>query len=204
MEEDCRIRKAIFSRKARETIEDLHFALPEQRLKAVKKLNCDHFGSNCWDYESTRFSQFTNSWRVLVRVALGMERNTHRYVVDALSNSMTSIKTDVLSRFIKFSKSLESSPSMEVRSMYRRVKDDRRSTTGNNLLYIEKLVGSCPNRMPYPILKAKLHEANTMKVPEGCEQVLVCIKELLEAKCLNPTKQEYKEIKENLYILGCT
>ena len=44
MEEDCRIRKAIFSRKARETLEDLHFALPEQKLKAVKKLNCDHFG----------------------------------------------------------------------------------------------------------------------------------------------------------------
>ena len=58
--------------------------------------------------------------------------------------------------------------------------------------------------MPYPTLKAKVHEANTMKVPEGCEQVLVCIKELLDARNLNPTKQEYKEIKENLYILGCS
>ena len=130
--------------------------------------------------------------------------NTHRYVVDAITSNMTSIKTDVLSRFIKFSNSLENSPSMEVRSLFRMVKEDRRSTTGNNLHHIEKLVGSCPNRMSYPTLKAKLHEVNTMKIPDGSEQVITCIKELLDARNLNPTKQEHKEIKENLFILGCT
>ena len=61
MEEDCRIRKAIFSRKARETLDDLHFSLPQQKLQAVKKLNCDHFGSNSWNFESTRCIQFFNS-----------------------------------------------------------------------------------------------------------------------------------------------
>ena len=93
---------------------------------------------------------------------------------------------------------------MEVRSVFRMVKDDRRSTTGNNLLLIEKLVGSSPNMMAYPALKAKLHEANTIKAPEGSEQELVFIKELQEARCQYLTKQEHKDIKENLWILGCT
>ena len=61
MEEDVRIRKAIFSRKARETLDDLHFAQPEQKLQAVKKLNCDHYGSNSWNFESVRSQQFFNT-----------------------------------------------------------------------------------------------------------------------------------------------
>ena len=71
-------------------------------------------------------------------------------------------------------------------------------------ILIEKLVGSSPNMMAYPALKAKLHEDNTIKAPECSEQDLVFIKELLDARGQNPTKQEFKEIMENLWILGCT
>ena len=63
MEEDVRIRKEIFTKKARETLDDLHFAQSEQKLQAVKKLNCDHYGSNSWNFESTRTLQYFTSWR---------------------------------------------------------------------------------------------------------------------------------------------
>jgi hypothetical protein len=129
MEEDVRIRKAIFTKKARETLDDLHFAQPEQKLQAVKKLNCDHYGSNSWNFESTRTLIYFTYWRSLVRVAFNVDRTTHKHIVDNLIADLTSIKTNVFYRYIKFLKSLSISPSHEVRSIYQMMIQVGRSNT---------------------------------------------------------------------------
>ena len=95
-----------------------------------------------------------------------MDRTSHIYFLDRLTRDMTSIKIDVFSRYIKFTKSLERSPSHEVRSIYQMMKQDRRTSTGNNLHIIERTLGKNPHKISYSNLRAYLHDANTTMVPE--------------------------------------
>ena len=116
---------------------------------------------------------------------------------------MTSIKTDVFSRYIKFLKSLSRSPSHEVRSIFQMMKQDRRSNTGNNLYIIERALGKNPFKISYSNLRASLHDANTIKVPEQNMDSMEIIKELIEARRQPQSKEDYKEMEDNLFLPGC-
>ena len=139
-----------------------------------------------------------------MRVAYNVDRTTHKYIVDKLTENMTSIKTDVFCRYIKFLKSLCSSPSHEVRAIYQMMIHDRRSNTGNNLHIIERTLGKNPFKMSYSNLRASLHDANSFKVPEQDLISMEVIMELLEARRQPQSKEEFKEIEDNLFLLGCT
>ena len=137
-----------------------------------------------------------------MRVAFNVDRTTHKYIVDNLTGDMTSIKTDVFSRYIKFLKSLNRSPSHEVRSIFQMMKQDRRSNTGNNLHIIERTLGKNPFKISYSNLRASLHDANTIKVPEQNVDSMEIIKELLKARRQPQSKEEYKETEDNIFLLG--
>ena len=81
---------------------------------------------------------------------------------------------------------------------------DRRSNTGNNLHIIERTLGKNPFKMSYSNLRASLHVANSFKVPEHDLVSMEVIMELLEARQQPQSKEEFKEIEDNLFLLGCT
>ena len=78
---------------------------------AIKKLACDHFGSNTWDLSSDSTKIYYNLWRSLIKDTYDLDRRTRRYLADFLANDLSSIKTDILIRYNKFARALDSSPS---------------------------------------------------------------------------------------------
>ena len=69
-----------------------------------------------------------------MKLAWQVPRQTHTYFVDhLLSCDHTSVKVDIMSRFVKFVMGLRASPSVEVAVLCGVVAGDVRTVTGSNL-----------------------------------------------------------------------
>ena len=95
-----------------------------------------------WPLYSVKAKQVFNTWSTCVKLAWGVPRATHTYLVDnLLSGGIPSIRVSVLARYLKFFKSVKTSPSLEVRVIANIAAADIRSSTGNNLFNLGKEAG---------------------------------------------------------------
>ena len=117
-----------------------------------------------------------------MKLAWHVPRGTHTYFIDhLLSSGLSSVRTDILSRYRKFVAGLLSSPSMEVRVMCRVAAGDVRTTTGRNLWYLRRETGLNPLK----ISSVKLREAlacQVSTVPEVDRWRVSYLAKLLEAR----------------------
>ena len=94
-----------------------------------------------WPLFSVKAQQVFNTWSTCVKLAWGLPRSTHTYLVDnLLSAGIPSVRASVLARYLKFYESVTTSSSMEVRVVANLASADIRSTTGNNLFNLKKEV----------------------------------------------------------------
>ena len=115
MEQDVKVKRANFIDESTKVREEFGFASPTEVLKAVKVYVGSHYGSNLWQLDSDVVNQYFSAWRTCVKLAWQLPRGTHTYFVDhLLSDDLTSVRTDALSRYTKFLKGLRRSPSHEV------------------------------------------------------------------------------------------
>ena len=74
-----------------------------------------------------------------------MPRQTHTYLVDhLLCSDITSVRSDIFARYIKFVRGLKASPSMEVSVVYGVVAGDVTTTTSKNLYVLRSETGLDP------------------------------------------------------------
>ena len=134
MDRDTAAKRATFIRETTEIRETFGFASPVEVLRAVKLYAGSHYGSNLWQLDSDSAAQYYSSWRTCVKLAWQVPRQTHTYFVDhLLSCDHTSVKVDIMSRFVKFVMGLRASPSVEVAVLCGVVAGDVRTVTGSNL-----------------------------------------------------------------------
>merc|ERR1712059_107243 len=82
------------------------------------------------------------SWNTCVKLTWGVPRNAHNYFVHQfLDCGLTSLKTDVLSRYSRFVTQLTESPSAEVSVVANIVTRDLRSNTGENMRFVSQQAG---------------------------------------------------------------
>ena len=142
MEEDMKCKRGSFIGRSTEVREMFGFAQPNQILQAVKTYCFDMYGSMTWPLYSAKAKQVFNTWSTCVKLAWGVPRATHTYLVDnLLSGGIPSIRASVLARYLKFFKSVKTSPSLEVRVIANIAAADIRSSTGNNLFNLGKEAG---------------------------------------------------------------
>ena len=92
-----------------------------------------------WDLFSEKTSQVYKSWSTCVKLAWKVPRSTHTFLVDnLLAAQFYTVKQQLLSRYVHFVKKLLSSNSPEVCMVVNMVARCARSTTGSNLLKIER------------------------------------------------------------------
>ena len=128
------------------------FASPSEVLKAVKLYAGSHYGSSLWQFGSE--SAGITSWRTCVKLAWQVPRQTHTYLVDhLLCSGLTSVRSDILARYMKFVRGLMVSPSMEVSVMCGVVAGDVNTTTGHNLNVIRLETGLDPLATSFVKLK---------------------------------------------------
>ena len=79
------------------------------------------------------------TWSTCVKLAWGVPRATHTYLVDnLLSAGIPSVRGSVLARYCRFFESVKSSRSIEVMVVANIAASDIRSMTGNNLFNLKK------------------------------------------------------------------
>ena len=73
-----------------------------------------------------------NSWNVAMRLMLDLPRQTHRYLIEPLSNTWH-IRKILVQRFLKFLQQIRNSGKKSTKFLLKSIIQDTRSTTGSNL-----------------------------------------------------------------------
>ena len=159
MEYDCKCKRARFIDTSTSIRETFAFADNEQILRAIQIYCCNFYGSMLWNLYGEQAAKFFRCWNTCTKLCWNLPRNTHVYFVDALlSCGFSSIRQQVLTRYVNFFRSLVSSPSKEVAVIAKIVGKNASTVTGNNLLNIHLETKLCTRTAPVYLFKNKLSE----------------------------------------------
>ena len=142
MDHDAKIKRAEFIDKSVEIRNAFKFASPVEILSALKTYCSSFYGSMLWDMSGEGAAKVFNAWTTAVKLCWDCPRNTRTYLVQqVLACGQSSARTDLLTRYSGFFKSLRTSTSVEVSTMANLVSRDIQTTTGGNLRLVEEASG---------------------------------------------------------------
>ena len=163
--------------------------------------NSHHYGSVLWDLYSKEANMVYNTWNVSTRIMLRINRRSHRYLIEPLSETRH-LRRSLLLGFNSFVQKLNNSPKKAVREVFNLVKDDCRSITGSNIRNITLECRTEPNQ---PFSSIDIKKKAIFQFPDDATWRIPLIKELLrvrdrEDECIGWTKGEIKDTVEYLCI----
>ena len=145
MNQDISMKKARLIDDSTEIRECFSFADPALVLKAIRTYAGHYYGSMLWDLNSDLCGQYCRVWNTAVKLVHNVPRSCHTYLVQhVLAPQFLPTKVELMSRFVKFFKSLKQSASFEVCLLAKIAYADARSTTRKNLILIENETGLDP------------------------------------------------------------
>ena len=144
MDQDCRIKRAQYIDRSTDIRDTFSFADPGQVLSAIEIYCGDHYGAMNWNLFSDSAGKYVRSWNTAVKLCWNVPRSSHRYFVSVLSRGAPSIRTKIMSRYVKYFQSLLASDCAELAVVANIAGRDRSSTTGINLYKLEQETGLNP------------------------------------------------------------
>ena len=146
MTQDCMAKRAQYIDKTVDIRNMFGFADPRQVLTAVDKYASDYYGDMLYDlYDDNTTGKYFRCWGTVVKLAWNCPRSTHKYFVNnLLASGFTSVRVKIISRYIKFFRSLLKSSSKEVQLVASISAQDKSSNTGGNLARIAEETGLNP------------------------------------------------------------
>ena len=186
MRSDAREKRARFidlSVKIRETFA---FAHPAEQLQAISKYCTALYGSNLYNYNDTEFSMIASAWRTGVKLAWGVHRGCHTYLLQAvLAPGIPSLRADLLVRYRNFFRGLLTSPSPEVQVAALLAARDLRCSTGSNLALLREETGLDLWTCSVGQLRAALHQAEQVPVPPADAWRVPYMRRLLQERLVH-------------------
>ena len=159
MNQDAKIRRAQYIDRTTDIRDTFHFAEPVQKLAAVDKYCGDHYGVVLYNLYDEPAEKYFRCWGTLVKLCWDLPRSTHKYFVpNMLSQGFSSIRTNMIIRYINFYRSLLKSRSKEVAIVARVAGNDKSSTTGINLAKIQAETGHNPAVTSLRVIRQALEE----------------------------------------------
>ena len=113
MKRDINKKRCIFNNKLNSLLQEFHSASPTILLKCANTYALSFPGSQIWDLFNEECEKLYRSWNVMIRKIYNLNRCTHRYLIEPLSDTYH-LKTALCSRFVKFSKTLTGSNKFSV------------------------------------------------------------------------------------------
>ena len=135
MKQDLKEKRAKFISRNMELCQEFAFAHPRTKVLMNSIYNSHFSGSPLWDLFDTEAVQLENSWNVASRIMLGVPRETHRFLLEPLTET-THIRTLLAKRFLGFIDQIKKSHKVAARNLLEVIKYDTQSVTGNNLRQI--------------------------------------------------------------------
>ena len=182
MEQDMKCKRADFIDKSTGVREAFAFAQPNQIIQAVRTYCSSLYGAMTWSLFSEKAKQVFNCWSTCVKLAWGVPRATHSYLVDnLLSAGIPSLRLSILARFCKFAQGVRTSDSMEVRLVTSLSSVDIRTPTGSNLFGIRREFNLDTWQGSLQVLRSSILES-VSEVPGQDVWRIRCLKNYLELK----------------------
>ena len=130
----------------------------EAFLKIFQSYVTNLYGSNLWDLFGKECEKLYTSYNVAIRNILKVDRCTHRYLIEAMSE-IRHLKSMLCSWFVTVHQSLRKSPKFPVRFLWKLVESDLRTVHGKNLAGIASkcdLNEQSPHLLRTKLVKEKL------------------------------------------------
>ena len=203
LEHDAKVKRAIFIQNSTDIREVFEFAHPAQVLQAVNVYASHFYGAMLWNLYGDGASQVFRSWNTCVKLAWGIPRWSHNYLVEhVLSSGIPSVRQKILGQYLGFFQKLVSSPSPEISLLANLVARDAGSVTAKNLSNIENEF----ELDPWVSSSAQLREKYTFyRVPEEDKWRAPLLVKLLDQKNeMTTMKENTKTISEVIDSLCCS
>ena len=145
MEYDANLKRIRFIDQSTSIREAFSFADPTNMLQAVKVNAGDAYGAMLWDLYGVRANQYFNTWNTCVKLCWDVPRGTNTYFIDnMLASQFKSFSTSLKARYVQFFHGLRTSKSNKVQLLAELVGREASSTTGKNLVMLERETGRSP------------------------------------------------------------
>ena len=185
MEYDTNCKRGKFIESSTSIRETFSFAEPTQMLQAVQVYCSDMYGAMLWNLFGERADQMFRCWNTCVKMCWDVPRSTHTFLVNnLLADKFIPLRSQAMTRYVKFYRSLLSSPCKEIAVIARIVGRNAATTTGLNVLNIQLETSLNPRVSPLP--RFREHFQKQPDVPQAdlwrlplLEKYLMTRKELL-------------------------
>ena len=152
------------------------------------------------DLGGERASQVYSAWDTAVKFTWSCPRWTRTFLLQqVLSCGMTTAKTDILGRYVKFIRGLRTSVSQEVRVLFNLVARDLQTTTAKNIKFVEDSSGMDTWTVGLVKLKEALFNKQLVEIPHleswKIEYLSSLLRQIQEAKYLG-------QVDKMIYIQG--
>jgi len=178
MSKDCSIKRAQFISKIHALNQEFYFSTPETVLKLYYMYACSFYGSNLWNLYNDDVLKLYSSWNVAIRILYNLPRETHRYLIEPVSENLH-IKTLLCTRFYTFYSSLSHCTKLAIRTLANIFNNDMRTVLCRNL---NNIAADC-NLLVTELSKNII--ISTLKfsvIPPNEEWRIPLLKELLEIR----------------------
>ena len=204
MEQDMKVKRADFIRKSTEVREAFSFAQPNQILQAVRTYCCSLYGAMTWSLFSDKAMQVFNCWSTCVKLAWGVSRATHSYLVDNfLSGGIPSLRSSILACYWKFYQGVKTSSSLEVKVVATLATVDIRSATGSNLFGLRRECAQEVYGKPMATVKSLILGLKT-SVPEPDKWRFGCLRKYLDERYQLKARLEETTLLDSLIDSLCS
>ena len=132
MRQDVKVKRANFINKNIELNQEFSFSHPLTKVKMNLIFNFHFTGSPLWDLFSREAIMLENSWNTAVRVMFDLPVETHRYIIEPISQTKH-LTIVLLEIFLSFLEQIHKSKKNVPKQLLSFIKNDARSTTGSNL-----------------------------------------------------------------------
>ena len=161
MKTDILIKRAEYINKNNEILQEFGSSHPSTKI-LLNSIYNSHFSGSClWDLFCREAVMVENTWNVSMRLMLDVPRETHRYLIEPLSNT-THIRTIFVKRFLTFLGQIKKSNKTASKHLLESILQDSRSTTGSNLrnILLQTDKSDVSELVPNDAFKIKYHPVN--------------------------------------------
>ena len=179
MQLDMAQKRGIFIGKTNSLLQEFSNVSPQILLKLLNTTAMAFYGSNLWDLFGKDSERLYKSYNVAIRNILQLDRCTHRFLIEPLSNSIL-LKTALASKFVSFHESLITSNKKLVRFLANLVANDQRTVHGRNLSTIAQTCSKPDvNHLKPTVVKKNVRY---MPIPESEKWKVSLCRELLSVR----------------------
>ena len=175
---DVMEKRAQYIQRNNELQQEFSYANSSTKGFINRVFNTHAYGSVLWDLYGKEARMLYNTWSVSIRKMYRLDRQTHRYLIEPVSE-MEHLKCSIQKRFVAFTEKLSNSPKHTVRYINRKIGKDCRSITGANL---RRIMLECDTESFNRPTRSEISRKGFEATPAGEEWRASMIRELIAVR----------------------